>query len=201
MTAVLTICAIVAALLLSFVTLIQMLYMDSLRLRTKEFPMLHVFRLEMDDRIGLKGEAGVLAFSLLKHSVLAVLGSLMLLLASWGEQISAITFLEAAMGSWATMMLFAYIVPQYLYRGTAGHWIGNFVPLVRVLVLIVRPLTALLAFLQSISELGKKESAKQETVSQEENIEALITAGTEEGIIEEEDRKLIHSVVAFEIKR
>ena len=30
-----------------------------------------------------------------------------------------------------------------------------------------------------------------------ENIEALITAGTEEGIIEEEDRRLIQSVVAF----
>ncbi len=35
------------------------------------------------------------------------------------------------------------------------------------------------------------------TPTSAENIEALITAGTEEGLIEEEDRKLIQSVVAF----
>ena len=43
--------------------------------------------------------------------------------------------------------------------------------------------------------------AKQErsgrAATSAENIEALITAGTEEGLIEEDDRKLIQSVVAF----
>jgi putative hemolysin len=194
---VLTICAFAVALLLAFVTLVQMLYMDSLRLRTKEFPMLQVFRLEMDERIGLRTEAGVLAFSLIKHSLIALLGTLMLFLAALGRTVSTVTFLEAAAASWATMLLFAYIVPQYLYRGTAGRWIRGFVPLVRLLVMVVKPLTALLALLQSLSELGEKDQSKEETVSQEENIEALITAGTEEGIIEEEDRRLIHSVVAF----
>jgi putative hemolysin len=196
-TAVITICAVAAVLLLSFVTLVQMLYMDSLRLRTKEFPMLQVFRLEMDERIGLRGEAGVLAFSLIKHSLIALLGTVMLYLAATGKTVSVVAFLEGAAASWATMLLFAYIIPQYLYRGTAGRWISRSVPLICLLALVVKPLTAFLAFLQSLSELGEKDQTQQETVSQEENIEALITAGTEEGIIEEEDRKLIHSVVAF----
>lgn len=197
MIAALTFCAFAAVLLLTLVTLVQMLYMDSLRLRTKEYPMLQVFRLEMDERIGLKAEAGVLTFSLIKHSLLALLGTLTLLLAAIGEPVSILPFVEAAAAAWAMMMLFAYILPQYLYRGTSGRWLTGFVPLLLVLVVIIKPLTALLGFLQSLSELSDKDQAKQEAATQEGHIEALITAGTEEGIIEEDDRKLIQSVVAF----
>jgi putative hemolysin len=192
-----TMCAVIAALILTLATVVQMLYMDSLRLRTREFAMLQLFRSEIDERIGLKAEAGVLAFSLIKHSLLAILGAISLLLASAGEPVSFIRFAEAAAATWAAMIAFAYIVPQYLYRGTSGRWLIGFVPLLRVMILAVRPLTAFLGFLQSLSELGEKDEPKQEAASQEENIEALITAGTEEGLIEEEDRKLIHSVVAF----
>jgi len=197
MLALLTICTVATTLLLTFVTLVQMLYMDSLRIRTKEFPMLQVFRLEMDERIGLRGEAGVLTFSLIKHSLLALLGTLILLLAASGERVTLLVFAEAAAASWVAMLLFAYIVPQYLYRGTSGGWLRGTVPLICLLAIAVKPLTAFLGFLQSLSELGDKNETTQEAGSQEENIEALITAGTEEGIIEEEDRKLIQSVVAF----
>jgi putative hemolysin len=195
--AVLTFCAVATTLLLSFVTLVQMLYMDSLRIRTKEFPMLQVFRLEMDERIGLRGEAGVLTFSLIKHSLLALLGTLILFLVASGERATLLVFVEAAAASWTVMLLFAYIVPQYLYRGTSGRWLRGTVPLICLLAIAVKPLTAFLGFLQSLSELGEKDETNQEAGSQEEDIEALITAGTEEGIIEEEDRKLIQSVVAF----
>ena len=47
----------------------------------------------------------------------------MLLLAALGEAVSIIPFIEAAVAAWATMMLFAYILPQYLYRGTSGKWL------------------------------------------------------------------------------
>jgi putative hemolysin len=64
-------------------------------------------------------------------------------------------------------------------------------------VFLVRPLTAFLDFLQSLAQLGETDQEKEEPNTQQENIEALITAGTEEGIIEEDDRRLIQSVVAF----
>jgi CBS domain containing-hemolysin-like protein len=187
----------IAAVTLTLVTLVQMLYMDALRLRTKEFPMLQLFRDEIDERIGLKAEAGVLAYSLIKHSLLGMLGILVLFLAARSEKVTLLSFAEAAGGWWATMIMSAYIVPQFLYRKTSGKWLSGFVPLLRFLAIIVKPLTAFLGLLQSLSELGEKDETLQEAVSQEENIEALITAGTEEGIIEEEDRKLIQSVVAF----
>jgi CBS domain containing-hemolysin-like protein len=71
------------------------------------------------------------------------------------------------------------------------------VPATRVLIVLVKPLIAFLGFLQSLAQLGEKDETTEEASTQQENIEALITAGTEEGIIEEEDRRLIHSVVAF----
>jgi len=61
----------------------------------------------------------------------------------------------------------------------------------------VQPLTSVLAFLQSLSELSEPAGEQSQAPSPEENVEALITAGAEEGLIEEDDRKLIQSVVAF----
>ena len=55
---------------------------------------------------------------------------------------------------------------------------------------------AILKFLQSLTELAR--SADEENGGgSAESVEALITAGKEEGLIEEEDRKLIQSVVEF----
>jgi CBS domain containing-hemolysin-like protein len=60
-----------------------------------------------------------------------------------------------------------------------------------------RPFTALVSFLDSLAELGSGSDAIQEAGKNEEPIDALIDAGREEGIIAEQDRKLIQSVVAF----
>ena len=95
------------------------------------------------------------------------------------------------------MLLLTYIVPQFLYRRTSGQWFVPLVGVTRAFVFVVRPLTAFLDFLQSLAQLGEADQEKEEPNTQQENIEALITAGTEEGIIEEDDRRLIHSVVAF----
>jgi CBS domain containing-hemolysin-like protein len=55
----------------------------------------------------------------------------------------------------------------------------------------------LLSFFQSLVDLGSDAEAAEEPPTPAENIEALISAGTEEGLIEEEDRELIQSVVEF----
>ena len=66
----------VGALLLVHVTLVQMLYMDTVRLRARELPFLEMFRSGFDERLGLKPDEGILTFSLVKHTMLALLGAL-----------------------------------------------------------------------------------------------------------------------------
>jgi CBS domain containing-hemolysin-like protein len=84
-----------------------------------------------------------------------------------------------------------------LYRRTQAAWLLPLVPLLRLFALIARPFVAGLAFFQSLIDLTDDAHAAADEPTSAENIEALITAGTEEGLIEEEDRKLIQSVVEF----
>ena len=82
MTVALLAIAFLMALLLVLVTLVQMLYMDSVRVRAREIAFLVLFRDRVSERIGLKPDDGILTFSLVKHSLLASLGVVFLGFAS-----------------------------------------------------------------------------------------------------------------------
>src|SRR5260370_20222060 len=76
MTLLLTLAAAAVALLVTLVTCIQLLYLESLRVRTRELPALQFFREVLEPRIGLETERGALTFSLIKHIGLGILGCL-----------------------------------------------------------------------------------------------------------------------------
>jgi CBS domain containing-hemolysin-like protein len=105
--------------------------------------------------------------------------------------------LESVIAAWLLMMLCAYLIPQLLFRRTSGHWLAALLPFYSAASLIIRPLVLALSFLQSLLDITTQEAERDEPATSAENIEALITAGTEEGLIQEDDRKLIQSVVAF----
>jgi CBS domain containing-hemolysin-like protein len=197
MTAVVVFIIFVTALLLALVTLVQMLYMESARLRSRELPALQFFEEKLEDRLGLKTENGTLSFSLIKHSLVVLLGVLFMSISTWEDAFSKQSLIEAFAFAWISMLASTYVVPQLLYRHTSGHWLLVFLPILVGLAVLVRPLTALLGFLQSLAQLRGEEANAEEAPTSAENIEALISAGTEEGIIEEDDRRLIQSVVAF----
>ncbi len=95
------------------------------------------------------------------------------------------------------VMLFAQVIPNVLLTRTSGKWLLSATSLLRLCVLLVFPLAAISRFLYNIATLGKETEREEDEPSASENIEALIQAGEEEGLIEEEDRKLIRSVVEF----
>ena len=66
---------------LALVTLVQLLYMESLRLRPRERPALEHFKETLQPRIGVDTEHGLLTFSLLKHTMLVLLGAVCLIAA------------------------------------------------------------------------------------------------------------------------
>jgi CBS domain containing-hemolysin-like protein len=61
----------------------------------------------------------------------------------------------------------------------------------------MKPATAVFVFFYSLMDIADENQGTEEAATPAENIEALIEAGTEEGLIHEEDRKLIQSVVEF----
>jgi putative hemolysin len=181
--------ALIAIPLLGLVTFVQLLYLESLRLRTRDLPSLKFFKDELEDKLGLKTEEGAGSFSLIKHSLLVALA---VLYCAWID-----TLWEAALAAWLTMIAASYALPQLLYRRTGGRWVLPAVPLLRALAWIARPCEALLSFFQSLIDLTDDQSSPEEEPTPAENIEALISAGAEEGLIEEDDRKLIQSVMEF----
>ncbi len=197
MTILLAVIILLGLVLLGLATTVQNFYLEAMRLRARELPALTYFKEQIEDGLGLKTERGALIFSLWKHSLLALLGVAMCILASHENKLVTEDFLEAAIFSWLSMMVVCYIVPQLSYRKTAGLWLSPLLPFLRLMILVMRPLAALLDFVHSIADLSGAAVIEEEPQSSAEEIEALIEAGAEEGLIEEGDRKLIHSVVAF----
>ena len=197
MTAALVVLAAVLSLSLALATLVQMLYLESVRLRTREYRALEFFKDTLEDAIGLDEASGVLAFSLVKHTTLSFMGIVFLVVASAGGATLWRSVVEACVFTMLNMTVAAYAIPQVVYRRSACRWLLPLVPLLKVMALPARPLGAMLQFLQSLAELSGSSASASEPVDQAEHIDALIDAGAEEGILEEDDRKLIQSVVAF----
>jgi len=87
------------------------------------------------------------------------------------------------------------VIPFLLFQRTRGLWVVRLVWLVRLLLFIVFPVTLLVSFLLSIASLASEPvTAEEETAG---DVEALLEAGQEEGILEESDRELVRSAVEF----
>ncbi len=182
--------------LLGLVTFVQVLYLESLRLRTRDLPALKFFKETLEDKIGLKAEQGAGTFSLIKHSLLVWMAILFFAWFADGHPWNGAVLLQTGVAVWLTMVAFSFALPQLLYRRTTAAWLLPLVPVLRVLALLARPAEASLSFFQSLIDLADDTPAQEESTVAE-NIEALISAGAEEGLIEEQDRKLIQSVVEF----
>lgn len=196
MTLLLIFVAAMIAIVVTLVTCLQVLYLESLRIRARELPALQFFKETLEKKLGLDTERGSLAFSLVKHIGLTIVGCLAMAVAIEAQNGLIESLAISCLIAGFYTVIGTHIIPQLFYRRTSGHFLAPFIPLFRVVLLLVTPLLWALEFLQSLFDLGNGHT-EQEPTRPEEHIEALISAGEEEGIIEKGDRELIQSVVAF----
>jgi putative hemolysin len=189
--------ALLLVVLLCFVSIVQLFYHESMRLLRRERPSLEFFRETLVDKIGLEAEKGSLAFSLIKHLSLTLIGALFLCALLRPEVSRFQSVLEAACFSLAGMLISTYLIPFFVYYRTRGIWLLKVLPLVRLLAACAAPLAGIVHVFHSLLDLDKPANGHAAPTDTVEHVEALIDAGAEEGILEESDRKLIHSVVAF----
>ena len=130
-------------------TFVQVLYLESMRLRTRDLPSPQFFKETLEDKLGMKTEDGASAFSLVKHTLLAMLGILYFAWFSEGAPWHAGVFWQAVVAVIVTMITVAFALTQLLYRRTSGHWLLPLVPLLRLIALVTRPFVVMLAFFQS----------------------------------------------------
>jgi len=93
------------------------------------------------------------------------------------------------------MLVFDRLLPQIFFTKTTGEWIAKISLLMRVLFYLVLPLTLTIGLLLSIAGLAEPETPESEDPA--EAMDALLEAGEEEGVLDEEDRELVRSVVEF----
>lgn len=107
---------------------------------------------------------------------------------SWQAALEMVVFLGVEV---AVLMQF---LPSLLLAGVRGNWISPFVPVVRACLWIVRPVEAILEGLVSVLHLSEEDQAAP---AEEQSIGALVDAATEEGIIEQDEARLIEQVIEF----
>ena len=151
-------------------TAIQTFYLEGMRLRTRDLPALEFFKEELEDLLGLRSEAGALAFSLWKHACLTAFAVVAMLRALPDKMptdtgIQAAMIAEALLVSWTGMVLGGYAIPQLLYRRTEGKWLRPLVPFYKVSALASRPLVALLTFGHSLLEMVNPEEGDGEAAT------------------------------------
>jgi CBS domain containing-hemolysin-like protein len=168
-----------------------------MRLRTRDLPSIRFFREKLEARLGLKTERGASAFSFVKHSLFVVV-TVLFCGRFDGDAFHWQGLAQSFAAAWVAVMVAGYGLPQLLYRRTEGRWVLPIVPFLKVVALLAAPFVGFLDFFQSLVELADEGNGADEAPpTAAENIEALITAGEEEGLIQEDDHKLIQSVVAF----
>ncbi len=96
----------------------------------------------------------------------------------------------------AIIVVFNRVIPFILFSRTRGDWLVRFVWLLRILIYVAMPVTLVINFCLSVATLTREHS-EREPEHPSEAVDALIEAGQEEGILQESDRELIHSVVEF----
>ena len=159
------------AAVLCVLTVFQTMYTDSLRLRGPDLPALDFFKETLEDRIGLETRHGVLVISMIKHTLLLLLG-ILCIAAAWGAPVGWELLLEASLFGWLTMLLSTYVLAPLLYRKTSGHWLLPLAPVLKTCALLVRPLTAVLGFFQSLVELAEPEKVQVEAPGPANDIDA-----------------------------
>jgi len=87
------------------------------------------------------------------------------------------------------------VLPFVLFQRTRGLWVVRLIWLVRLLLYVVMPVTVLIGILLRLATLAEEPVTAEEEAAGD--VEALLEAGEEEGILEESDRELVRSAVEF----
>ncbi len=102
---------------------------------------------------------------------------------------------QAVVGVLLVVVVCNQILPSLLFNHTRGRWAARLVWPVRLLLWLMTPITVFVRFFHSVASLGEKPADPGEEAAG--NVEALLEAGQEEGILEETDRELVRSAVEF----
>ena len=102
---------------------------------------------------------------------------------------------QAALGVVLVVIFCNQVLPSLLFNRTRGQWAVRLVWPIRLLLWLMTPITVFVRFFFSVASLAEEQTTPAEEAAVD--VEALLEAGEEEGILEENDIDLVRSAVEF----
>jgi len=191
---------ILAAIIDTFAAYISRVYSEFGKLLPREVQdNLDEWEEKVEPLIGLSREHAALSASVLQQFTLGItaLGIGAVLFDRSGNAARP-TYAEIAQAALIVVLIVVFcnqILPSILFTHTRGRWAARLVWPIRLLLWLMTPITVLIRFFFSVASLAEepKEADEEPAV----DVEALLEAGEEEGILQESDRDLVRSAVEF----
>ena len=102
---------------------------------------------------------------------------------------------QAVLGVVLVVIFCNQLFPAMLFNRTSGRWAVRLLWPIRLLLWLMTPITVFVRFFFSVGALAEEPASPEEESAVD--VEALLEAGEEEGILEESDRDLVRSAVEF----
>jgi CBS domain containing-hemolysin-like protein len=182
---------------LTLVSYVARLYSEAGKFLSREFQdNIELFEQQIEPRLKVSRWRAALSMAVLEQLATAAI-TLLLVTSAYHGRWGAGEIVQLILLIVIIILVFHRFLPYLFFAGTRGAWLLALVPVVRALIYLALPLTLVLGFLQSVVSLTRKENTSEQPEHPSEAVDALIEAGQDEGILEESDRQLIHSVVEF----
>ncbi len=153
----------------------------------------------IEPHLGLSREHADLCASVLKQLTLGLIalgfGALLFIRPTHPGPPTALEIAQAILAV-VLVIVFAYqLIPSLLFNRTRGLWAARLLWPIRLLLWLVTPVTVFIRFFFSVASLAEQPTTPEEETAVD--VEALIEAGEEEGILEQSDSDLVRSAVEF----
>jgi CBS domain containing-hemolysin-like protein len=183
--------------LLTLVSYVDRVYQEVGKFLSREFQdNIEIFEQKVEPELRVSRSRAALSMAVLTQLTIATIALLIGYLVFSDPQWGIYEILQASVSLILIVILCNRFLPFVFFSRTKGTWLIRWVLFIKILIYLVRPVTIVLGFLQSVASLTKQNTS-EEPESPTEAVDALIEAGQEEGIIQEGDRDLIQSVVEF----
>jgi CBS domain containing-hemolysin-like protein len=160
---------------------------------------LDVWEERIEPQIGLTREHAAICAAVLQQLALGIIAlEFGAVLFDRGPHLGRPTYAEifqAVLGVILVVVFCNQLLPSLLFNRTRGRWVKGMVWPIRLLLWLMTPITVFVRFFFSVASLAEEQASAEEEAAVD--VEALLEAGEEEGILEESDRDLVRSAVEF----
>ena len=160
---------------------------------------LNAWEERIEPQLGLSREHAAVGAALLQQLTFSLIVlEIGVILFDRGPKAGAPSLAEMTQALLAIVLVVVFclqLLPTILFNRTSGSWTERFVWPIRALLWLMAPIAAFVLFFISMASLSEEPAGTQEEPAVD--VEALLEAGEEEGILEQSDRDLVRSAVEF----